>query len=224
MVTTICCMTHTHLSHYSLQHQMVSAAPDLNKAVKELVSENMPAMVNKVLQNEPGNQTAITLCGSYLILLYIVVKLLHLTFHGSKFSLRVMSNTGKPTATLDTLPVTRSGAAYSPKRMMYYAPRYRDHHKSNLAIVAFNMEKIFPCLAGKGVLPMCRMYTAEEDGFMKGRSIIEAADIGNNLKMFNKPVYAFAVRGCRKLTSQSCMPNWWQKTITCLLPRMYCSS
>ena len=48
-------MTHTHPSHYSLQHQMVSAAPDLDKAVKELMSENMAAMVNKVLQNEPGN-------------------------------------------------------------------------------------------------------------------------------------------------------------------------
>ena len=112
---------------------------------------------------------------------------------------------------------------YSTKKTMYYAPQFHDYHKSYLAILAFNLEKIFPCIAEKNIVPICRLYTGEEDGFNHGRPIIEAGDSGNNFKMFSgKPVYGFTVQGCRYFTS-SCMPVWWQATLTCMLPRKYCT-
>ena len=152
----------------------------------------------------------------------LVVKLLHLAYYSSRFHLSHMTNTGRGGRTIDRMYLRYSRSSYSPRRMMYYAPRFRDIHRSYLAIVAFNMERIFPCLAGKSVMPMCRMYTGEEDGFRKGRPIIEASDGGNHFRMFRRrPVYGFAIQGCRYLT-RHCMPVWWQTTISCMLPRKYC--
>ena len=208
---------HYSLPHCSLQQQMVSGATDLNKAAKDFMSENMKTMVNKALVNEPGNQHYYNLIIMFLFM-FLVVKMLYLSYYKSQFRLSHMTDRR---TIIDKLSVRRSKSSYSPKRMMYYAPRFRDYHNSKLAIVAFNMEKIFPCLAGKRVLPVCRLFTAEEDGFRNGRPIIEAADGGNNFQMFNqRPVYAFAIKGCQ----ESCVPEYMEKTITCMLPRKYCPS
>ena len=127
----------------------------------------------------------------------------------------------------DTLTIANPGTSnISLNGMMYYRPRYPDGHRSNLGIFAFNLEKIFPCIAGKNLdfIPRCRRFTLEEDGFNKGRAILEIGDGGNNLRMFGgKPVYAFAVQDCPQLTV-ACLPRWWDTSITCLLPRKFCAS
>ena len=127
----------------------------------------------------------------------------------------------------DTLTIANPGTSnISLNGMMYYSPRYPDYHRSNLGIFAFNLEKIFPCIAGKNIdfNLRCRRFTLEEDGFNKGRAILEIGDGGNHLGMFGrKPVYAFAVQDCSQLT-RACLPYWWQTSITCLLPRKFCAS
>ena len=107
--------------------------------------------------------------------------------------------------------------------MVYYAPRYNDVHKSNLFILAFNLEKIFPCIADQDIPLACGRFTNDEDGFNKGQTIVEAGDGGNNLKMFNgKRVYAFSVSGCPQVT-EACIPKYYGVSITCLLPREHCA-
>ena len=126
--------------------------------------------------------------------------------------------------TLDTLRVVNTNtSSKSPKNMVYYAPRYRDYQSSNLFILAFNLETIFPCIAGKGIIPTCSRFTAEEDGFNKGQNIVEAGDSGNNFDMFGKGkrVYAFSVSGCQRVT-KACFPKYYEISITCLLPREHC--
>ena len=126
---------------------------------------------------------------------------------------------------LDTVSVVDTNSTYtSPKELIYYAPRYPDYHKSNLFIFAFNLEKIFPCIAGKNILPTCGRFTAEEDGLNKGQNIVEAGDRGNDMSMFGKwkRVYGFSVSGCQEAT-KACYPTYYEVSITCLLPREYCA-
>ena len=204
----------------SIQQQMVSGATDLNKAANDFMSENIATMVNKALKNEPGICKAIVTPS--LCFMFLVVKLFYLSYYKSRFDLSHMTDPGKSRAPIDRMYLRPSSSSYSLWKMMYYSPRFRDHHNSKLAIVAFNMEKIFPCIAGKRVMPMCRMYTGEEDGFRMGRPIIEAGDTGNHFRMFRRrPVYGFAIQGCPYLT-RHCMPEYWQTTISCMLPRKYC--
>ena len=160
-----------------------------------------------------------------LVSIFTVIKMLYISYHRFWFHLGHINDAGRSGTKIDKLYIGRSASytRYSTKRTMCYAPRFHDYHKSYLAILAFNLEKIFPCIAGKNIVPICRLYTGEEDGFNRGRPIIEAGDRGNNFNMFGrKPVYGFAVQGCRYFTT-SCMPVWWQTTLTCMLPRKYCS-
>ena len=160
-----------------------------------------------------------------LVFFHAVVKQLSFKRQGNlvDFQLGRLNHAGK-LEPLDTLKVpNNSDTATSPKDMVYYAPRYNDYHKSNLFILAFNLEKIFPCIAGKDVYPTCGRFTAEEDGFNKGQNIVEAGDHGNDLKMFNgKRVYAFSVSGCPEVT-EACIPKHYEISITCLLPGAFCS-
>ena len=45
-------------------------------------------------------------------------------------------------------------------------------------------------------MPMCQMFTVEEDGFRKGHPIIEAGDSGNILKCLKTCLYSFVIEGC----------------------------
>ena len=56
------------------------------------------------------------------------------------------------------------------------------------------------------VMPMCRVFTGEEDGFRKGHPIIEAGDSGNNLKCLKTCLYSFVIEGCGAGTQ--CMPAY----------------
>ena len=161
-----------------------------------------------------------------LVFFHAVVK--QLSFRRSKnsvdFHLGRVNDAGQ-VEEIDMLTVKSTASIYtSPKDMIYYAPRYNDYQESNLFIFAFNLETIFPCIADKEILPTCGRFTAEEDGFNKGQTIVETGDIGNHLKIFGsyKRVYAFSVSGCPEVT-EACMSKFYQISITCLLPRKYCA-
>ena len=42
------------------------------------------------------------------------------------------------------------------------APQFCDYHRSYLAMVAFNLEKIFSCIAEKSIVPVCQIYKAKK--------------------------------------------------------------
>ena len=105
-----------------------------------------------------------------------------------------------------------------------YRPNYNDVHGSGLAGMFINMAAVFPCTANRA--PVCRMFTLEEDGFNDGRAFIEAGDIGNDFRIFSTTTdiatYGFAIQDCTQMDT-SCLPNYVQLVITCLLPREQCS-
>ena len=106
--------------------------------------------------------------------------------------------------------------------ILAYRPRYYDHHQSRLGAVFLNLEKLFPCAGKGGLVPVCSRFTQEEDGFLRGRSIIEAADGGNNFKIFgtNIKTYGFVFQGCSYLNGNyACLPNWLATVVTCFVPR-----
>ena len=118
-----------------------------------------------------------------------------------------------------------SGPSTSTNNMLAYRPNYADYHRSGLAGVFLNIEQIFPCASGQH--PICRIFTREEDGFRKGKAIIEAGDSGNNFRIFsstaNINTYGFAFQGCSQLNgANGCMPRYFESAITCQLPRNTC--
>ena len=116
-----------------------------------------------------------------------------------------------------------ASATNSPLGYMRYRPNYADFHKSYLAGLFFNLEHLFPCARRSRQRPVCRMFTLEEDGFLKGKAIIEKADSGNNFVIFgsNIDTYGFAIQGCKTMNSY-CLPSYFETVITCYLPRKYC--
>ena len=113
----------------------------------------------------------------------------------------------------------------STNKILAYRPKYSDFHKSGLAGIFVNIEKIFPCIAMTKYVPICSIFTSEEDGFRKGKQYIELGDQGNNVKVFGKntATYGLAVSGCSQL-NQSCLPTWVSSTVMCLLPRSSCQT
>ncbi len=107
--------------------------------------------------------------------------------------------------------------------LLAYRARYSD-----FATVFINLSDLFPCIEGSGAeeRPLCYRVASEEDGFNKGKAILEAADIGNNLNVWpngKKLTYAFAIEGCERLDGR-CLPPYYEFTtcIVCLLPRVLC--
>ena len=66
-----------------------------------------------------------------------------------------------------------------------YRPYFNDIHNSNLAVLFFNLEAVFPCLEDTNILPACSLFALEDDGFHGGRPLIQAADIGNHFRIFS---------------------------------------
>ena len=108
-----------------------------------------------------------------------------------------------------------------------YQPRYQDttdfgHGGSNTAAVFFiNMREVFPCINSLSYLynPVCKIFTNEEDGFRRYRSLIEAADSGNHFHIFGSyiPTYGFGIQGCSEFT-MDCLPTHHQFVIVCYVP------
>ena len=104
-----------------------------------------------------------------------------------------------------------------------YRPNYNDVHGSGLAGMFINMAGIFPCIANDS--PVCRIFTFDEDGFNEGRAFIESGDNGGHFQMFSTSpytaTYGFAIQDCTQM-DPSCLRNYLQLVITCLLPREQC--
>ena len=137
-------------------------------------------------------------------------------FHGGIFDL---------TGYIDHIQIGNGGSnTNSQLGYMRYRQNYADYHGTYLAGLFFNLERLFPCAARRAKQrPVCRMFTLEEDGFLKGKAIIEKADSGNNFVIFgsNIDTYGFAIQGCKYMNT-NCLPSYFETVITCYLPRRYC--
>ena len=90
-----------------------------------------------------------------------------------------------------------------------------------------NLEKIFPCGSTGDKTPLCSVFTYDEDGFRKGKAIIEAQDNGYAIRVFSSTqhikTYGFAFEGCGELNGlDGCMPTYFNMAITCQLARIAC--
>lgn len=108
-----------------------------------------------------------------------------------------------------------------------YRPRFQDRQNSGLAAFFINLEAVFPCLAPlTDYYPICRVYTDEDDGFRRGRDLIDAADIGNDLRVFSTTesilTYGVAIQNC-PILNVDCWSHWTSLSVVCLLPRGACS-
>ena len=120
-----------------------------------------------------------------------------------------------------------SQAQTSPNNLLAYRPSYNDYHNTNLAGVFINLEGVFPCLVPLTTYnPICRVFTEEEDGFRNGRALIDAGDIGNNLRIFSSSrsilTYGIAIQECPEFDT-TCFPQYLSFTVVCYLPRSACS-
>ena len=106
-------------------------------------------------------------------------------------------------------------------RILAYRRDYRDAHDSGmLAGLFLNLDELFPC-AGP-IMPLCSRSTYEEDGFLQGKAILQASDIGNDFTVFGSGIFTFgiAIQGCSVLNGiNGCLPSFFATTIVCLLPR-----
>lgn len=113
----------------------------------------------------------------------------------------------------------------SSNNLVAYRPNYQDSHSSNLAVLFVNLQGLFPCLSGANFHPACSIFTSEEDGFRKGKPIIQAADIGNHFRIFssssNMETFGFGVAGCSTFDS-SCVSSM-EVELVCLLPSSVCN-
>ena len=160
--------------------------------------------------------------------LHAALGLLYLA-HASDRSVRLQNvsgttvrSSGPPRA---QLPMFNSSVSASSNNLLAYYPNYRDAHRSGIGIFFINMVEAFPCIQSlSSYLPVCKVFTYEDDGFRGGRAIIEAADSGNGFRVFNgtlKGVFAFGFTGCPEL-NQDCFPLYVEYLISCYLPRNRC--
>ena len=110
--------------------------------------------------------------------------------------------------------------ATSSNNLLAYRPHFR-----GLGVLFLNLEAIFPCINSSSHFPSCGRLTFEEDGFFNGRSFIEAADAGNQFRIFstteNIKTYGIAVEECPELNA-NCWPGYAGISVFCLLPRDLC--
>ena len=115
-----------------------------------------------------------------------------------------------------------NGQTPTTSTILAYRPRYNGYHHTRRGAVFLNLESLFPCAEKTDLVPVCRRFTQEEDGFLRGKSIIDAADEGNNMKIFgtNIKTYGFVFQGCSYLNgNNACLPTFFQTVITCYVPR-----
>ena len=115
----------------------------------------------------------------------------------------------------------------SSNNLLAYRPRYNDGHGSNLAGIFINLEGVFPCLVPlTNYYPICHVFTEEEDGFRNGKALIDAGDIGNNLRIFSSSsnilTYGLAIQQCPEFNT-TCFPEYLSFSVACYLPRSACS-
>ena len=122
---------------------------------------------------------------------------------------------------LDSITIG-NGKTSTTSSILAYRPSYKDYHNSQLGAIFLNLENLFPCGKNGVVVPPCRRFTQDEDGFFKGKTIAEAADGGNNMRIFGIGIktYGFVIEQCRYLNgADGCLPKIFQTVVLCVLPR-----
>ena len=120
-----------------------------------------------------------------------------------------------------------SQAVTSANNLLAYRPRFTDGHNSNLAGVFINMEGVFPCTESLSIyIPICQVFSHDEDGFRGGKALIGAGDTGNHFRVFSSTsnilTYGIAVQECPEFTT-TCFPTLQSFVVACYLPRAACS-
>ena len=134
---------------------------------------------------------------------------------------KIDGGTLKPGPILNNVIIGKGQTART-STVLAYRPMYRGYHNTRLGAVFLNLEKLFPCAAKAGIVPVCRRFTREEDGFLRGKTITEAADVGNHMKIFgtNINTYGFVFEACPYLNGvNGCLPSFFNTAVTCFLPR-----
>ena len=129
-----------------------------------------------------------------------------------------------------TLVISDTNRAYTSDNTIAYRPNYNDLHSSSLAVLFFNLDVAFPCLRNTTTPPVCSLFSQEEDGFLGGRPLIQAADIGNHFRIFSRSnfvaTFGFGIAGCSTF-GRSCVPTYvgssYGLSLVCLLPRSVCT-
>ena len=163
-------------------------------------------------------------------LYHTVVKIMYIGLGGSgtrrsvRFQMRDSSTWALLNPRTDLTIANTNNAATSSNNLIAYRPNYSDAHSSDLGVLFVNLQSQFPCLSGANIHPACSIFTSESDGFRGGKPILQAADIGNNFRIFssnsNLETFGFAVAGCSTFAS-SCVSNL-EVELVCLLPRNRC--
>jgi len=98
---------------------------------------------------------------------------------------RFNSSTGTEADVISEISIANpSQPSTSADNTLAYRPNYADYHQSGFAGVFLNLEKIFPCGSTGDKTPLCSVFTYDEDGFRKGKAIIEAQDNGYAIRVF----------------------------------------
>ena len=129
-----------------------------------------------------------------------------------------------------TLTIPDTNRAYTSDNTIAYRPNFNDLHNSSLAVLFFNLDVAFPCLRNTNTAPACSLFSLEEDGFLGGRPLIQAADAGNHFRIFSRSgfvaTFGFGFVGCSTL-GRSCVPTdvglSYELSLVCLLPRSVCT-
>ena len=132
---------------------------------------------------------------------------------------------------MSPIPITSSvsisdpaQASTSSDNLLAYRPDYADTHNSSLGVVFLNLNGVFMCVPPATNIP-CGIVLTDTDGFFGGRSILQTADAGNNIRIFSSTedihTYGLAIEGCPQL-NPTCWPDYADIGITCQLPRQYC--
>ena len=117
-----------------------------------------------------------------------------------------------------TIPINGPSAPQT-STLLAYRPQFEDYHESGLAGRFVKIQDVFPCTQDiANYEPVCSVFTQDEDGFRRGKRLIQAADIGNNIQVVGgDSVFALAVEGCPEMNAD-CLHTNVQIEIVCMLP------
>ena len=164
------------------------------------------------------------------IVISAVIKTVYIGYAGQpiQVSLRSQDPSTLSTPGLISQLYIRDAAhpATSANIIIAYRPYFNDSHNSNMAILFFNLEAAFPCLRDAHVTLACTLFSLEDDGFLGGRSLIQAADVGNHFRIFSQNrrinTFGFGFSGCSTFNTR-CVPNSFERSLVCLLPSSVCT-
>ena len=112
-----------------------------------------------------------------------------------------------------------NGQADQTSDLLAYRKQFSDYHGSGLGAVFFNLQKLFPCVTSN--IPMCHLYPNDDEGFRKGKALIEVSD-WNNIHVFGSSVktYGFTFTDCPVLDgANGCLSTYFDRVLVCYLPR-----